>query len=610
MIGLPQGPPQPCRLAAEQAGELFSVKKLQNQPLRISPFSKLVALAVLSELIYLLIALIGQSLHVEGVGDWSLLTVLGLFTVAFFTYLLALRYALAARQNRRLLLVIGLSATVFRLTMLPTDPIAEIDIYRYLWDGEVCRHGVNPYRYSPAQVLAVSSGPSFPPDLARLVGLRDLSPEMTEILRRIHFAELPTIYPPTSQVVFTLASLTTPDTASMLYRMVIFKAWFVLFDMMTLVLVVLLLRDTGRSIAWSLAYSWCPLLIKEIANSGHLDAVAMFFTTLAVLLMVRACFLTASSQSEEANNTGSKWAISGAALTLSLAIGAKLYPLVLVPLFLIASFQRFGLRSMILMGLVLLLATGLILWPMVPTEKLAELAAFRFPSSTEGELPPLPPPHIGTEARDPSESLRAFLSEWEMNDFLFLLSMENIRPTDKLPAEDVAWFSIVPEHWRKPVRELTGRITGVEPSRTPFFFSRAVTSGALLILAIGLAWRAGRRGTSQAFLEAAFLTVAWFWLILPTGNPWYWTWALPLLPFARGKLWLVLSGLVQIYYARFWLTFHYPDASVLGTTYNGPLFFDYIVTWLEFGPWLLILGISYLRQWSFKTDSIPSDPPS
>jgi len=223
------------------------------------------------------------------------------------------------------------------------------------------------------------------------------------------------------------------------------------------------------------------------------------------------------------------------------------------------------------------------------------LPAFRFPSTSE-ELPPLPPPHIGTEARDPSESLRAFLSEWEMNDFLFLLGMENIRPTHELPAEEVAWFSVLPEHWRKPVRELTGRITGVEPSRTPFFFTRAVTSGALLALAIGLAWRVARRGTSQAFLEAAFLTVAWFWLILPTGNPWYWTWALPLLPFARGKAWLALSGLVMIYYFRFWLTFHYPDPPVLGTCYNGPLFFDYVVTWLEFGPWFVVLAVAPLGR--------------
>jgi hypothetical protein len=225
---------------------------------------------------------------------------------------------------------------------------------------------------------------------------------------------------------------------------------------------------------------------------------------------------------------------------------------------------------------------------MVPKRDLAELPDFRFPSTSE-ELPPSLPPHIGTEARDPSESLRVFLSEWEMNDFIFLIGMENIRPTHQLPESEIAWFSVVPENWRKPVRELTGRITGVEPSRTPFFFTRAITSIMLLGLAIGMAWRAARRGGPHAFLEAAFLTIAWFWLILPTGNPWYWTWAVPLLPFARGRVWLVLSGLVMTYYLRFWLMYHYPYPPLLGTEYNGPLYFDYIITWLEFGPWFAAL---------------------
>jgi hypothetical protein len=96
------------------------------------------------------------------------------------------------------------------------------------------------------------------------------------------------------------------------------------------------------------------------------------------------------------------------------------------------------------------------------------------------------------------------------------------------------------------------------------------------------------------WLRAAFLTIAWFWLLLPTLNPWYWTWAMPLLPFARSRAWLALSGLVFVYYLRFWLTYHFAETPVLGTRYPGPWFFDYIVTWLEFGPWFLWLGRDWL----------------
>jgi hypothetical protein len=110
-----------------------------------------------------------------------------------------------------------------------------------------------------------------------------------------------------------------------------------------------------------------------------------------------------------------------------------------------------------------------------------------------------------------------------------------------------------------------------------------------------------RAESSDEWLSAAFLTVAWFWLLLPTQNPWYWTWALPFLPFARGRAWLAVSGLAFVYYVRFWMTSHFPDGQVLGTPYNGALFFDYVVTWFEFGPWFIALIASTLWRRSMPT---------
>jgi hypothetical protein len=61
-----------------------------------------------------------------------------------------------------------------------------------------------------------------------------------------------------------------------------------------------------------------------------------------------------------------------------------------------------------------------------------------------------------------------------------------------------------------------------------------------------------------------------------------------LVPFARSRAWLVLSGLAFVYYFRFWMTAQFPSP-LLGTSYPGPQFFDYVVTWLEFAPWLVWL---------------------
>jgi hypothetical protein len=49
----------------------------------------------------------------------------------------------------------------------------------------------------------------------------------------------------------------------------------------------------------------------------------------------------------------------------------------------------------------------------------------------------------------------------------------------------------------------------------------------------------------------------------------------------------------------FWLVCHFAETPVLGTRYQGPWFFDYVVSWLEFGPWFAWLGLDWLRRKTF-----------
>lgn len=112
-----------------------------------------------------------------------------------------------------------------------------------------------------------------------------------------------------------------------------------------------------------------------------------------------------------------------------------------------------------------------------------------------------------------------------------------------------------------------------------------------------IGWIAGNVGCDHGrveeqiatLAEGVFLTLAWFWLLAPTQNPWYWTWALPFLVFTRNRAWLWVSGIVFAYYLRFWLTDHYFTTAVLGSRYAGPAFFDFVVTWIEFFPWFVFL---------------------
>jgi hypothetical protein len=500
-----------------------------------------------------------------------------------------------ARQDGRLLAVIVVASVAFRITLLFSDPIEEIDLYRYLWDGSATLAGVDPFRYSPAEVLAPSEGSDLSPDLARLAALRDDSPVLDKVLQRVHFGELTTIYPPVAQAVFALAAVTTPREASLSARMTVMKAWFVGFDLATLGLVVALLRFSGRPVGWALAYGWCPLLIKEVANSGHLDALAAFLATLALYLAARAFYGT-PGEPTPATRVGRRRKLIGAsAFTLALAAGAKLYPIVLAPLLLFSLVRRFGWRSAIVPAATFVATLALIAWPMVPRGHGGSPARGQPVTTAADELPPLPPMEAFSEPRDPGQGLAAFLSQWEMNDFLFLLVMENLRPYADIPPSEQAWFSVVPERWREATSAAVRSRLGIEPRRVPFFLSRALTSSLFVILALWLAWRASAEGGVAGWLDAAFLTLAWFWLLQPTLNPWYWTWALPLLPFARNRAWLAVSGLVFLYYFRFWLTYRFPETPVLGTRYPGPLFFDFIVTWIEFGPWFAWLALETRR---------------
>lgn len=546
----------------------------------------LAGLAGVSELAYLAVVSSSQSLHEAGTGGPSLLTLLGLFAGAFCVYLFAIRIAARAPQNGRLVWLIAVSGFIFRLTLLVSDPIEEIDLYRYLWDGSVITQRVSPFRYSPHQVLGACTDSDLPDDLSRLVKLRDSTPEMTTILKKVHFGELPTIYPPMSQAVFGLCAWLTPQTASLFVRMTLMKAWFVGFDLATLFLVIRLLRFTGRPIGLALVYAWCPLVIKEIGKSGHLDALAFCLATLAVDLAVSALY----------RPTGSRQRLGTAAAAsavLALASGAKLYPFIFLPLFILSFQRKLGWKCALISSLAFATVAFPLAWPMLPRHS-SEVETTEFdPAQVVRQTdddPPVPPQAVSTAPRDPSESLRAFLREWEMNDFLFLIVVENLRPTAKLGPGQTAWFSVIPKEWRVRVVGATEVLAQIEARRIPFFLTRALLSMAFILLALCLAFKASRAEEPIAWLSVAFLTVAWFWLLLPTQNPWYWTWALPLIPFARSRAWLLMSGLAFVYYLRFWLTHNFSGIQLLGTSYKGPLFFDYVVTWLEFAPWFAILA--------------------
>lgn len=546
---------------------------------------KLVCLSVCTAIVYGSISLLSWRFDFESPpGERPIVIVLLLFAFAFGMYLVAIRRALILSPHRTLLRFIFLSAFLFRLILLFSLPIQEVDIYRYLWDGSVSCAGVSPFNFSPNQIMEYDSGnskdlntssedkASRDQDLATLASLRDSSPVDGEILSRVHFPELPTVYPSVSQLVFAGVTCLAPADAQLLTRLILMKACFVAFDLATLALVMLLLKRCSMHLGLSLIYAWCPLLMKEVANSGHLDAIAVFLTAAAVCVIL-AQRLTSTSATL-------------ASLTLALAVGAKLYPIVLVPLFAVKFLRQLGWLRALPPVIIFSVTTAACLLPWTSTP-------------------------IGNKSSN--VGVLTFLRQWEINDFLFLNVIENVKPNTLRDNDGAPWFSIVPEATKQKAIESIASF-GIAPSRAPFFLARLLTALVFSGIALTLAWKTNLSNDSakesHLFCESVFLTLAWFWLLCPTQNPWYWTWTLPFLAFTRNRIWLLASGLVFLYYLRFWFGYQFANSGVLGTPYEGTRFFDYCVTWVEFGPWLTLLFASWLfaRNRDGKQERPSPDP--
>jgi hypothetical protein len=157
-------------------------------------------------------------------------------------------------SRTRPLVVIWAGAILFRALLVSGAPVLSDDVYRYLWDGKVLLHGINPYRY--------------PPNAPELAGLRDA------LWPFINHPELPTIYPPLCMLVFAWVAWITPTVLT-------WKVAVVCLDLLAGYAFMRALEVRGKPRSRVALYLWHPLVLLELAGNGHVEALGLLFVGLA-----------------------------------------------------------------------------------------------------------------------------------------------------------------------------------------------------------------------------------------------------------------------------------------------------------------------------------------
>jgi hypothetical protein len=293
----------------------------------------------------------------------------GIYTLS----VLHCRSMTSSASPRRSILAV---AIMLRLTMATGEPILEDDHYRYLWDGALVANGFNPYGHAPSDFRSetVAGMPSPLADLAALSG---------EILDRVNYPWLRSIYPPLAQAAFGLAHYLSPWSL---------PAWRLLLALFDLSALALLLRLRVSTVG-IIVYGWNPLLIKEIYNSGHLDALMFPFLLMAAAAARRNLPLRATA-------------------AIGVASGIKIWPALLMP----------------------------IMWRRLTTQPAVAIASIGlFTALFAAALLP-----VVLSGLDSTSGLAAYGRYWEMNDALYTFiawSVDRLTAGLAVPAQ---WAAMVP----------------------------------------------------------------------------------------------------------------------------------------------------------------------
>ncbi|MCG8604123.1 glycosyltransferase 87 family protein [bacterium] len=374
---------------------------------------------------------------------------------------------------RREILVVGLVfGAVFRITMLVTTPSLSDDIYRYIWDGKVANAGINPYKYTPkADTLRALQDPEHYP--------------------KINHKEISTIYPPVSQLIFTGVYKLNPSIWA-------FKVAFLMFEMLTIGVLLLILRRLRMNPNRALIFVWNPLVIIEFAGSGHADIIGIFFMSAGLWLLVEKRL---------------QW--SNVMIVLSFL--TKFITILFLPILTYLKKQ-----NRILIVLVFIIFT----------------AVFYLPYASAG---------AGLFS-----GLLVYTSKWQFNGSIFSVCLAAIESS--LPQRWVIDWMIVPQGQQADPATLATRTLDLALTITKVIVG--LIFGWVFLYYLKRLGKDLRREGRRWLFRLGMILFALFFVLNPTVQPWYLCWLLPFLVVTPNRALILLTGLVALSY---WILITYSN---------------------------------------------------
>ena len=220
-----------------------------------------------------------------------------LFLICFVFYIFSIlvinRNSKSNLSIKKIFFIIIFFSIIFRIIMILLKPTLSHDMMRFLWDGRLILHGINPYLYTP--------------ESSELNALKDVA-----YFIDYEFKHTLTVYPPIAQFIFGIAYFFTDGNPFGI------KLLTTIFDLMNIFVLTLLMKTINPKnlLSGIMIYAWSPLLIIESTGNGHIEPIPIFFILLSLLLMVKSRIRLSS-------------------ISYSSACLSKLFPILLLPIFLI-----------------------------------------------------------------------------------------------------------------------------------------------------------------------------------------------------------------------------------------------------------------------------------